>query len=129
MQMNKHVLRNWTSLRKSEVAGNIQPTFIIFRFLEKESKLQGRRQPGESQQLAISSSDAVAEIFEIPETDTLLVKIMTVLQGSCFGVNIRKGLNREIIKPGVSGQSSEGFDVSAYCVDKLRFLSDGICKH
>ena len=67
-------------MRMIEIFGELPRTFMSFCRLEKESKLQGRRQSEENQPLSISSPGAYAEAIKIPEIDTSPVRTMTVLQ-------------------------------------------------
>ena len=50
--------------------------------------MQERNHTGEGQQLVISPRDTASEMVHFPETDTLPIKTMTMLQSVRPGVNV-----------------------------------------
>ena len=112
-------------MRVSELAGSLPQTSISFPCLEKISDMQERRQAGEDQQLLISTLSAVAEMTEIPKSDTSTVKTMTVLQRAQPVINIGGGMSNKNVDQVGSVQSSGNCDMNAYCENKLWSLSEG----
>ena len=76
----------------------------------------------------ISSPSAIAELIEIPETDTSPVKTIAVLRSAQPGTIIGGRVSNMNAEPMGSVQSSGDSDVKAYCADKLRCLIEGELK-
>ena len=110
-------------MRMSDFAGNLPRTFKSFLCLEKESKLQGWSQAEKDQQPVISHPIAVADMIEIPGTDTSHVKTTTILRSVQRGINVSEGVRNMSVDAVGSVQSNANSDVNAYCEDKLRSLS------
>ena len=72
----------------SEFAGNLLQMLMSFRCLEKNSKLQERRQSEECQQVVNRSREAIAETMKNPKTYISHVKTMAVLRSTGPGVHI-----------------------------------------
>ena len=79
----------------------------------------------------ISPLGSSAETVQTPETDTSLVKTMTVLQSTRPGTNIIENSSQsvergshEVCNREGSIRSSGGTDKNVYCEDNLRSLSE-----
>ena len=69
-------------MRVSEIAGNLQRTFLGFRCLEKESFLQRGRHVGQNQRLTKLALITEIETSEIPGTDNSPMKTVTILRSA-----------------------------------------------
>ena len=119
-------------MRMREFTGNIPQTSINFRCLQKKSNVQEKSQTGEDNRLVVSPPIPSTETVQNLETDTSPVKTMTVLQIALPGTNIngtnsqsKETVLQEIVNLERSVGSRGGTDVSVYCEDKLRSLSEG----